>query len=81
MAQNEGFHLPTGNDCRRTRGRLKAPSTESQSIPRNVKLVVGMRLDFSQLMMKPASISRERAFCRLSMQTWKVDPRTKMLSR
>jgi hypothetical protein len=62
-------------------GRLKAPSTESQSIPRKVKLVMGMRLDFSQLMMKPAYISSERAFCRLFMQTWKVDPKIKMSSR
>jgi hypothetical protein len=36
-------------------------STESQSIPRNAKLVVGMRLDFSQFMMKPASMRIERA--------------------
>jgi hypothetical protein len=42
-------------------GRLNEPSTESQSIPRNVKLVVGMMLDFSQLMRNSASIRIERA--------------------
>jgi hypothetical protein len=62
-------------------GRLKVPSTESQSIPRKVKLVVEMRLDFSQLMMKPAFINNKRASCRLKMQIWNVDPKTKMSSR
>jgi hypothetical protein len=62
-------------------GRLKALSTESQSIPRKVKLVMGMRLDFSQLMMKPTFINSERASCRLDKQIWKEDPKTKMSSR
>jgi hypothetical protein len=38
-------------------GELRAPSTESQIM----KLVVGMRLDFSQFVMKPALISSKRA--------------------
>jgi hypothetical protein len=42
---------------------------------------VGHGDEAGQLMMKPASISSERAFCRLAMQMWKVDPRTKMSSR
>jgi hypothetical protein len=61
-------------------GRLKAPSIESQSIPRKVKLVVGIRLDFSQLM-KPAFINNERTSCRLERQIWNMDPKTKMSSR
>jgi hypothetical protein len=61
--------------------RLNEPSTESQSIPRNVKLVVGMMLDFFQLMRNPASIRIERARWRLARQMWNEVPRTKMLSR
>jgi hypothetical protein len=62
-------------------GRLSAPWTESQSIPRKVKLVVGTRLDFSQFMMKPAFIKRERASCILAKQIWNEEPKTKMSSR
>jgi hypothetical protein len=47
-----------------------APLTESQIIPRKVKLVVGTKLDFSQLMTNPASISSERALIKLAMQLW-----------
>jgi hypothetical protein len=67
--------------CSLSWGRLKVPSTESESLPRKVKLVVGMRLDFSQLMMKPAFINKERATCRLDKEIWNMDPKTKMSSR
>ena len=46
------------------------PPTESQSILKKRKMVVGMRLDFSQSMRNPAFIRLERDSCVLGKQNW-----------
>jgi hypothetical protein len=54
-----------------TSGRASTPPpTESQSILKKRKIVVGKRLDFSQSMKNPAFIRLERDSCVLEKQNW-----------